>query len=527
MPLDLLEIALEHHRAGRLREAEAGYRRLMEEKPESPDGPQWLGVLLLQAGQAAAALPLLERAAGMRPEDPAFAFNLGQAYLAAGRMEEAVPAFERATSLEPGNARGWLGLGNALIGRQRPEDAIRAVEALRRARDTGLDSGELYRRLATALLAIGNADEAIVAANTALEKAGSAADLLAPTHYRLALAYRLKRDSKAVRRNLLKALENDAQMAEGWYALALLDLEESKPAQAVSLLRRAVAADPGFVQAHLVLSNLLEKLGRHTDSKVALHQAERAAHGKIGREEPRKKSVEASVEEMEKRLTPDKSSLELHYALAALTNVLPPSAVPEAAVAGLFDKYAATFDEHLREKLHYQAPELLDAALGGESLGDVADIGCGTGLAGVLLRPKAKTLVGVDLSSGMVEQAKRRGIYDRTEVGELVDFLRGTPRAFDTIVAADVLLYLGDLGPTFEAAAKSVRPGGRFAFTLEAGGGERYDLQIKTRRYRHSKAYVQKLAGMYGFAEEKLDAVALRQEAGKPVVGWLVVLRMP
>ena len=35
MAMDLLEIALEHHRAGRLREAEAGYRHLIEQKPGS------------------------------------------------------------------------------------------------------------------------------------------------------------------------------------------------------------------------------------------------------------------------------------------------------------------------------------------------------------------------------------------------------------------------------------------------------------------------------------------------------------
>ena len=37
MPQDPLQIALEHHRAGRLRQAEAGYRALLDSDPANPD----------------------------------------------------------------------------------------------------------------------------------------------------------------------------------------------------------------------------------------------------------------------------------------------------------------------------------------------------------------------------------------------------------------------------------------------------------------------------------------------------------
>src|SRR5947209_7563848 len=100
MPQDLLQIALEHHRAGRLRQAEAGYRALLDASPDDAEATHWLGVLLFQAGAAGRAVPLLERAAELRPADPAFRHNLAQAYLAGGRPDDAIDAFGRAADLD-------------------------------------------------------------------------------------------------------------------------------------------------------------------------------------------------------------------------------------------------------------------------------------------------------------------------------------------------------------------------------------------------------------------------------------------
>jgi predicted TPR repeat methyltransferase len=106
--------------------------------------------------------------------------------------------------------------------------------------------------------------------------------------------------------------------------------------------------------------------------------------------------------------------------------------------------------------------------------------------------------------------------------------MRQAPGAFDLLCAADVLIYLGDFQPIFEAASACLRPGGYFAFTIEElPAGDRYELIIKTRRYRHSKAYVQKIAGMFGFAELRFENITIRQEANQPVRGVLIILQMP
>ncbi len=90
---------------------------------------------------------------------------------------------------------------------------------------------------------------------------------------------------------------------------------------------------------------------------------------------------------------------------------------------------------------------MADAGLAPDGRLVVLDAGCGTGLCGPLLRPYASRLVGVDLSGGMLDHARRKEIYTDLVQSELTEFLAAQQRAFDVIVAADTLVYFGDLAP--------------------------------------------------------------------------------
>ena len=108
-----------------------------------------------------------------------------------------------------------------------------------------------------------------------------------------------------------------------------------------------------------------------------------------------------------------------------------------------FDAFADNFDDHLG-RLEYRAPELIAAALGAargpeRSLGEVADLGCGTGLCAPFLKGRASRLVGVDLSAGMLAKARERGFYDELLQAELTAFLDVKSGAFHTLVSADTL----------------------------------------------------------------------------------------
>ncbi|WP_029557937.1 methyltransferase domain-containing protein [Xanthobacter sp. 91] len=203
-----------------------------------------------------------------------------------------------------------------------------------------------------------------------------------------------------------------------------------------------------------------------------------------------------------------------------------------AYVRTLFDQYADRFDTALREKLAYRGPELLLEAVRAACatqgrdvrFGAALDLGCGTGLAGVLFAPLVERLDGVDLSPAMLEKARALGLYAALEAGEMGAALGAMPAGgLDLVLAADALCYVGDLAPIFHAARAALAPGGLFAFTLETHEGEGVLLR-ETLRYAHGEDYVRTLAAEAGLTVVLLERASTRSEKGVPVPGLVGVL---
>jgi predicted TPR repeat methyltransferase len=531
MPADALQIALEHHRAGRLRQAATTYRTLIDADPQHAEALHWLGVLAFQAGRPDQAVPLLEQAAALRPKDAAYEHNLGMAYLHCGEADYAIKAFERATKLVPDRPETLMAWGLAHLSRAKPGDAQAAAFAFGQARLAGLDTPAVHQHLGVAQLAAGNPDQAIAAFQTATQKDSNDA----ATWHLLALAHRHRRDIKEVHKCLNKALELDPTRASAWCALGALDAEAGNYDIAAGLFKKAIKANPNYPTAHHALGRALELAGRRAESLEAFGHALRASRKTPNPSLASSRSSAApslpdALASLEDKITSPKT-IEIHHALAANADVFSPVQVPPNALAKLFDRYADTFDAHLQDQLQYRAPELLAQAIGAARPDDrpldILDLGCGTGLCGPLLKPIAASLAGVDLSPNMIEKCKARGVYDRLGVGELVATLNDNPAAFDLLVAADVFIYLGDLSPAFEAASRALRPGGLLAFTVEGGGGDRYHLQRKTLRYTHAEAYLKHLASIHGFEDVSFQTMVLRVENERPVAGYVVVLQRP
>ena len=206
-------------------------------------------------------------------------------------------------------------------------------------------------------------------------------------------------------------------------------------------------------------------------------------------------------------------------------------AVPDRASDGFveqtFDSFAGSFDAKLA-KLHYRAPELVTSMLVGADVEaskrlDILDVGCGTGLCGPLLVRHARRLVGVDLSAGMLVQARARDVYDEIVKAELTAYLRQCSEAYDAIVSADTLVYFGALQDVASAAAQALRAGGRFVFTVEALPEESVTPYALAHhgRYRHTRRYLEGVLSGAGLCAEIVSDV-LRFESGEPVEGFVV-----
>ena len=218
-----------------------------------------------------------------------------------------------------------------------------------------------------------------------------------------------------------------------------------------------------------------------------------------------------------------------HHLAASLGEL--PERASDAYVEQVFDQFAANFDAQLAT-LKYCAPELvadaLRAALPAPSAQfDIADLGCGTGLCGPLLRPWARTLVGCDLSGAMLEHAGARAAYDTLLKAELVQFMAERPGAFDVLVSADTLIYFGELAPVFAAAHAALRPGGTLVFTLESlpdTSPDDYQL-TESGRFAHTRAGIAARLAAASFAAPTIAPASPRVEGGKPVQGWLLSVR--
>ena len=196
-------------------------------------------------------------------------------------------------------------------------------------------------------------------------------------------------------------------------------------------------------------------------------------------------------------------------------------------VRHLFDQFSADYDLHMIGQLSYRAPQILrelaDLVVPGRGPFEILDLGCGTGLSGAPFKDIAARLDGVDLSPAMIEKARARHIYRTLAVGDLETALSQSGTSYDLILAADTLVYLGDLTKTFDGAFARLRPGGFFLFTAEQKEGEGFEFGPK-RRWRHSQSYLRGHAQLAAFETAGLVACALRREAKVPVQGLAVAL---
>jgi tetratricopeptide (TPR) repeat protein len=95
-----LDLAMEHHLAGRWAQAEGIYRQILEVEPQNPRALQLLGVLAFQAGHASAGIELVERAIRINPNAPDYHSNLGVIFKEIGRMDDAIDCYRRALSFD-------------------------------------------------------------------------------------------------------------------------------------------------------------------------------------------------------------------------------------------------------------------------------------------------------------------------------------------------------------------------------------------------------------------------------------------
>ena len=197
----------------------------------------------------------------------------------------------------------------------------------------------------------------------------------------------------------------------------------------------------------------------------------------------------------------------------------------------MFDKYAPTFDAALVGGLGYRAPSLLfetvlsacQAHRKPASFKRAIDLGCGTGLVAVAFANIVDHFIGIDLSPGMIEKARARGLYAELNATDMLAGLCTKAEAsMDLILSADAMVYVADLFPVLKEASRVLASGGLLAFTLERHDGDGF-VMGEGRRYTHSASYVRAAIEAAGLLVIGLEQQPTRYEKGVPVPSLVVV----
>ncbi len=137
--------------------AEQMMRKLCIAAPNDGEAHHALGMLLLQLGRPAEALPFLERAVKIAPNNAIYCNNCGLVYPALDRLDDAIASFSRAAALDPNLAAAHNSLGNALRLRGRYPAA---AESCRRAIALSPNFAEAHSNLGNALMGMERYEEA-------------------------------------------------------------------------------------------------------------------------------------------------------------------------------------------------------------------------------------------------------------------------------------------------------------------------------------------------------------------------------
>jgi len=263
---EAFDLAVAHHQASRLPEAEALYRQILAAQPNHADALHFLGLVAHQTGRHEAAVEWICQALALHPDNPFAHSNLGEAYRMTGRLDEAVASCHRALRINPDLPQAHNNLGNALKDLGRLDGAIAAYRRVLQA-EPGLP--QAHNNLANALREIGQLDESISACRRALELNPGYPEAHVNLGSTLATQGKFDEAMAAYRRAL--QLRPDYPEAHNNLGNALRDRGQLD--DAIAAYRQALQLKPDYAEAHNNLAIALRERGQLDEAIAAFRHA--------------------------------------------------------------------------------------------------------------------------------------------------------------------------------------------------------------------------------------------------------------
>ncbi len=521
----MFKTALQHHQKGEIQKAEELYRRILRNEPDNADVLHLLGILLAQRGKFSEAQKLIAKAIELQPNSPSFHNSMGNTLKNLGKLDKAIDYYQKALDLQSNYAVAHNNLGNVLLQQGKLKQASKHY---RQAIQIQPNYADAHYNLAIILLKQNNVAEAMKHLDKTLQLQPDHTE----THNQKAQLLHQQGDLDKAIYHYKECLKLDPCNAAVFHNLGAIFLEQGEPAAALKYFLRLLQIAPDF-DTYYNLGVIYMYLGRPNDAIQYFQEALKkdpnhfASHNNLGSIYLKAEDYKNAAWHYRQALKLQPDNKEITYILNAIDQKKIPKTAPKEYIQSLFDQYAAYFDKHLIEILHYKVPELLYKSIEQETKikkhsWNILDLGCGTGLCGEKFRPIAKKLIGIDLSEKMIEVAKRKNIYDELHVSDIHQALQ-KQQDLDLIIAGDTFVYIGDLAKTFSDCKNALRESGLLAFTIEKTTQYPYELQ-KSARFAHGKKYIEELAKQNNFKIQQCNNIVLRKQRNKSIEGYLYVL---
>ncbi len=550
--------ALQLHQTDAFDEAIARYEALLAESPND-EVLHLLAIAYAQTQQYDKALAACQQALVLDPDNSHFLATLGNLHRHLGQFPQAIAALQKALSNETTHVTAQHNLGLVYYQQDQIDQAMGCFQDLL----SRLPShAEAYYNLALCHIRKSQIGQA--------KKALSQASDYAPRHpralYQLAQIYHEEQAYGQARTLYEKHLDNFPSHAEALLNYAAILLHFQQDQEAFSCLQKAHDIDPELEDLHHNLASVflhrrdyqsalkhwLQHYKRSPDRDTLynigvtysyLGRYEEASDYLFGvlKEDPEhyptlvnlgavflqanKRDLAQTYYEKAQTIQPSPT---IAFVLDALTGRQQSSHPPQEYVVDLFDQYAAYYDQHLLNSLHYRVPDAMAKCIR-DSLNPrpdslfCIDIGCGTGLCAERISAFCHRLVGVDLASNMVELARKKKVFTTLHCADVCTTL-AQYHGCDLVIAGDLLPYFGDLTPLFTAVSQVLKPGGSWFFSFETTHNSDYHLGASA-RFMHDPNYIKKLATEWGFTVLDSQNVALRTQQQVFVSGHIFALQ--
>ena len=542
MNSELFQTAYQYQQSNQLQKALSLYEELLTNQPEHCEALHFAGLAYAELKDYDKAITYLTKALAHGSQDPRIHNNIANIYKSINKLEKALHHYQMAIKINPQYAQAHNNLANIYTSQNQFQKAlthyVKAVHA-------EPHSAPLHHNLGLLLLKKGQILEASKQFQNVITLHPEHLD----AHFYLGVIQLSQGDTEKAKSCFENVLGIDGEHVEALTNIGVVELKHDNPQKAIDYFTKALSLDNYHIEARNNLAatfihhDRFENALMHYDilvqaypdnieyrynsgvAEMSLGHLEKAqSHFQhILSIDPKhfesltnlaaifirleEKDEALALLEQAKIINPDDTATQ--FMLNALTGDTTNPVSNTEYIKNLFDNYALNYDKHMQDTLHYALPQKFGQLLHELELLQVEhalDLGCGTGLSGIILKEISKHLTGVDLSPKMLAIAKEKGLFDELIQSDIQHYLKSTQQSFEVILAADVIPYIENLQTLLQLVARRLNSKGYFLFSHEISAHEDYILQ-KSARFAHHPNMVKKAllkAGLDIIKQEKI-----------------------